>query len=312
MVSDSLTELVYRPAQVTPGDSSMHIACPHCATSFAIDPRALGADGRTVRCARCKGTWFALPADARDEPALAAAGAGASAGVSGLPTRPRNSAPLPSGDDRRPADIPTVESPSIAGEPADGEIVEAPVVLDVTARAAPGEAGDGRPARKPRAKRARKPARRGGRLVQPRRALAWPAACLATGLAVVSLVAWRAEVVRMLPQTAPLFRAIGLDVNLRGLAFRDVKTARDIADGKPVLIVEGEVESVARKAVDVPRLRFAVRDGNGTEIYAWTAALEQATLEPGGKARFRSRLAEPPAEGRGVEVRFLSRHDLGA
>ncbi|MGB3272311.1 MAG: MJ0042-type zinc finger domain-containing protein, partial [Xanthobacteraceae bacterium] len=46
----------------------MHIACPHCATSFAIDPRAIGADGRTVRCARCKGTWFALPADARDEP----------------------------------------------------------------------------------------------------------------------------------------------------------------------------------------------------------------------------------------------------
>lgn len=311
MVSDSLTELVYRPAQVTPGESSMHIACPHCTTSFAIDPRALGADGRTVRCARCKGTWFALPADARDEPALATAGAGASAGAS-LPARPRHAVPPPPDGDRAQVDIPTVESPSIAGEPADGEIVEAPVVLDATARAAPGEAGDARPARKPRAKRVRKPARRGGRLVQPRRALAWPAACLATGLAVVSLVAWRAEVVRMLPQTAPLFRAIGLDVNLRGLAFRDVKTVRDTADGKPVLTVEGEVESVARKAVDVPRLRFAVRDGNGAEIYAWTAALEQATLAPGGKARFRSRLAEPPAEGRGVEVRFLNRHDPGA
>lgn len=310
MVSDSLTELVYRPAQVTPGDSSMHIACPHCATSFAIDPRAIGADGRTVRCARCKGTWFALPADARDEPALAAAGA-ATARAPGLPVGPRHAAPPPPDGDPAPADIPTVESPSIAGEPADGEI-EAPVVLDAAARAAPGNAGDARPARKPRAKRARKPVRRGGRLVQPRRALAWPAACLATGLAVVSLVAWRAEVVRMLPQTAPLFRAIGLDVNLRGLAFRNVKTVRDTVAGKPVLIVEGEVESVARKAVDVPRLRFAVRDGNGTEVYAWTAALEQATLAPGGKARFRSRLAEPPAEGRGVEVRFLNRHDPGA
>ena len=37
----------------------MLIACPNCATSYNIEPASLGAAGRTVRCARCKTTWFA-------------------------------------------------------------------------------------------------------------------------------------------------------------------------------------------------------------------------------------------------------------
>ena len=39
--------------------SSMHIVCPHCTTSYAIKLASLGANGRTVRCSRCKETWVA-------------------------------------------------------------------------------------------------------------------------------------------------------------------------------------------------------------------------------------------------------------
>lgn len=39
----------------------MILACPSCATRFAIDPQILGAAGRTVRCARCKQQWFVKP-----------------------------------------------------------------------------------------------------------------------------------------------------------------------------------------------------------------------------------------------------------
>ena len=37
----------------------MLIVCPSCATSYTIDPAAVGPAGRGVRCARCKTTWFA-------------------------------------------------------------------------------------------------------------------------------------------------------------------------------------------------------------------------------------------------------------
>ena len=42
----------------------MHIVCPHCTTSYAINPATLGPAGRTVRCSRCKETWLARPEDA--------------------------------------------------------------------------------------------------------------------------------------------------------------------------------------------------------------------------------------------------------
>ncbi len=42
----------------------MHIVCPHCTTSYAIDLATLGGAGRTVRCSRCKEVWLARPEDA--------------------------------------------------------------------------------------------------------------------------------------------------------------------------------------------------------------------------------------------------------
>src|SRR5476651_1643277 len=38
---------------------AMLIVCPSCSTSYLIDPASVGPAGRTVRCARCKMTWFA-------------------------------------------------------------------------------------------------------------------------------------------------------------------------------------------------------------------------------------------------------------
>ena len=60
----------------------------------------------------------------------------------------------------------------------------------------------------------------------------------------------------------------------------------------------------------MPRLRFSVRDGQGAEIYAWNALLEQTVLKPGDHAQFKSRLASPPAEGRSIDIRFFNKHDI--
>jgi hypothetical protein len=103
---------------------------------------------------------------------------------------------------------------------------------------------------------------------------------------------------------------VGLEVNLRGLAFRDLKITNETVDGKPVLVIEGVIEGQTRKPVELPRLRFSVRDAQGAEIYAWNAVLEQTTLQPGERAWFKSRLASPPPEGRNIDVRFFSKRDL--
>jgi len=92
--------------------------------------------------------------------------------------------------------------------------------------------------------------------------------------------------------------------------FKDVKVTTETVEGKPVLVIEGAITGETRKPVDLPRLRFSVRDAHGAEIYAWNTVLEQTVLKPGERAWFKSRLASPPAEGRSIDIRFFNKHDI--
>jgi hypothetical protein len=68
-----------------------------------------------------------------------------------------------------------------------------------------------------------------------------PTACAAMGALILALMIWRADVVRLLPQTATFYKMVGLEVNLRGLAFKDIKVSNETVDGKPVLVIEGTI-----------------------------------------------------------------------
>jgi predicted Zn finger-like uncharacterized protein len=274
----------------------MHIVCPHCTTSYAIELATLGVAGRTVRCSRCRQVWLARPQDVRMTHALVPSMADGdpawnSAGF------PRNEpAPDLAVQENQP---PVVESPSISADwPAD-EIRSGPDLHAVAEQDAP-------PARPSRRRRA-KPSFSFG---LPRVGLG--TLCAGMAALVVGLVIWRVDVVRLLPQTAGFYRLVGLEVNLRGLVFKDVKVSGETAEGKPVLVIEGVIIGEAKKPVELPRLRFSVRDAQGAEIYAWNALLEQPVLKPGEKAWFKSRLASPPPEGRAIDVRFFSKRDIAS
>jgi predicted Zn finger-like uncharacterized protein len=280
---------------------SMHIVCPHCTTSYAIKLETLGPAGRTVRCSRCKEVWLARPEDAIEPVAAESAMAEASA-----------SQPMGGHDAQwnRVADedgaTPVVDSPSIAGD-FPGERTSA-VAADWTAMAH--EDADGAAAPASRAgwfgSLLKPPARS-----RPRKSLVnLTTASAAMGALAVALLVWRTEVVRLLPQTAAFYRLVGLDVNLRGLLFKDVKVTTETVEGKPVLVIEGVIVGESKKPVDLPRLRFSVRDAQGAEIYAWNTVLEQTRLKPGDRAFFKSRLASPPSEGRSIDVRFFNKRDI--
>ena len=281
----------------------MHIVCPHCTTSYAINLATLGAAGRTVRCARCKEVWLARPEDAIEMAAAVPAMAQASQSATEADAAAEWEA-LAGQDAGETA--PVVDSPSISADwPAEGEgSADWPSV----ARQDVEDHEDAVSTHASRLTRLfRLPA-------LPRipfmPTIGLPTACAAMGALVLALVIWRADVVRLLPQTAMFYKMVGMEVNLRGLMFKDIKISNETVDGKPVLVIEGVITGETRKPVELPRLRFSVRDAQGAEIYAWNAVLEQSVLQPGERAFFKSRLASPPPEGRNIDVRFFNKRDL--
>ncbi|MGO8738736.1 hypothetical protein [Rhodoblastus sp.] len=118
------------------------------------------------------------------------------------------------------------------------------------------------------------------------------------------LIGARAQIVTFAPATAPLYAALGLKVNLRHMGLDHVVSRLAYEDGRPVLIVEGEIRNFAATPRVAPRMRLSVLDAGGREIYHWIAAPPKARLAVGETAEFRARLAAPPKEGQEVRVRF--------
>jgi predicted Zn finger-like uncharacterized protein len=303
----------------------MQIVCPNCETAYQVDPSSVGPTGRSVRCTRCRTVWFAadtaalteIAASHRAEMAQFAATASAPEAPEGWP-EPPPADPVESvtGD---PADVGFVDdAPSIAaGDSAtsddplggsEGPLVESPALAPIEHGPDAGEPAQREDIETVAARRALEQARNQRfRLRLP----GLPAVILALILLDLALIFWRAEIVRAAPQTASLYAAIGLEVNLRGLALSDVTTETRTTDGVPVLLVQGRIVSTAKRTVDVPRLRFAALNAGGNEIYTWTALPNRSLLAPGESLAFQSRLASPPPETRDVLVRFFNRHDLG-
>jgi len=325
----------------------MLIVCPSCATSYDVEPASLQPNGRQVRCVRCRAVWRAD----LSRPEKLVAAAAALAPEHGSPEVPIGSvadeevetaeayaeaarqtewlAPSPDGrpTDRsfeavaagldpetpwsvdshmEPGDAVAMESPPIA--PVDLDAGRAPIDVDA-------DHGAGHASAPPEdvetfaARRSRRGAKRRPQL--------WPPSRLRTIILVLLvvdaiLVCWRKDIVRVLPQTASFYAAIGLAVNLRGLSFDDVATGTEAHEGVPILVVQGSIVNDTGAAVDVPRLKLAVRNAAKQEIYSWTAAPPRARLSPYQAVAFRTRLAAPPPETRGVLVRFLNRRDVVA
>jgi hypothetical protein len=270
----------------------------------------LGPAGRTVRCSRCKETWLARTEDAIEMAAAMPAAMPASA-----PAAPpaENDAAAEwealAGDDE---DAPVVDSPSIsAGLPAEGEASQPDGGGDwPSAARQDAEVDEEIPITTHRERLARLFRLPSLPRIPFMPSFGLPTACTAMGALILGLMIWRTDVVRLLPQTAVFYRMVGLEVNLRGLAFKDIKISNETVDGKPVLVIEGMIVGESKKPVELPRLRFSVRDAQGAEIYAWNAVLEQPLLKPGERAYFKSRLASPPPEGRNIDIRFFNKRDL--
>jgi predicted Zn finger-like uncharacterized protein len=328
----------------------MLIVCPSCATAYDVEPIILQRNGRQVRCVRCRTVWSVEMSGTDELLAAAAALAPEAAGaddseegaakgavsattyadLSGATEWPdaavdahrEESDPLDASEETGTDDDLAAGSPSMsggspgAGAPAEVEAPPiAPVDLD-TGRTPADIDADHRDASAgawhedvETAAARRFPggaARRGGYWALSR----WQVAILVLIIVDAILIGWRRDFVRVLPQTASFYAALGLPVNLRGLSFDELATRMEARDGVPILVVQGDVLNDTGGTMEVPRLKFIVRNAARQELYSWTAVPSQPQLAPYQAEAFTARLASPPPGSHDVLVRFLSPRDF--
>ncbi len=245
----------------------MLITCPTCASSYRIDAAKIGPEGRSVRCAACRETWFLTPDAAIEE--APEPGLGPSDEVSDAAWAEAAAAVRETAEPEAPSE-----------EPKPNKRKSPPRKGRKTAKANPFAAkGFLSP-----------PAILGLALLA-----ALPVACLA-----------RTGLVGLVPQTASVFAAIGLPVNRRGLEIRDVVAFQNPGgdEGSAELVVEGDLVGVGRANVPVPGLRIEISDAAGKVIKSFPASAPKPNLANGESARFRAKLTDPPAQGRAVMLRF--------
>jgi hypothetical protein len=136
---------------------------------------------------------------------------------------------------------------------------------------------------------------------------------LAAGIGSLAMLGiLRHETVRLFPQTAPFFAAVGLGVSQHQLDIDNVRSRLTKENGIETLEVTGSIANITKSAQKIPILRLSIRSQAGQEIYVWTATADQGELGPGEKTMFRRRLASPPADSHSVMVRFVAKDDIVA
>lgn len=253
----------------------MIITCPDCETQFFVPDDKIGPNGRKVRCARCGHSW-------RQEPAAPA----------------REHAPKPEvADDDDPFATPAYdegppdEDLDIDDDDAredEDDVAQMAERLGVEDEAEDDEDEDDAPAR------------RGGWL-------GWVALLVVLAGLGAAAVVLRQQIVDFWPPAARAYRLAKLDVvepAMFGLSIKNVTSERAIDSGQRVLLVSGDVVNDAVQPKPLPRLRVALTDAAGKEIYFWTVTLAKPELGPAETVRFSTRLPNPPQAAKSLAVRF--------
>ncbi|RYE86523.1 MAG: hypothetical protein EOP19_06625, partial [Hyphomicrobiales bacterium] len=276
-----------------PQSKTVVIVCPHCTTRYQVPADTVGNRGRQVQCAHCSRTWEAFA-----EKVIERAGRKPEPDATVTPRAPGN-------DDDQMFDAMAeaeldaefeAEQRAVAAVEA-GELPPPPPVVDeqmrsieeIKAAIAP-QARDAPPAPPVDAqaeKRRQKAFDQRQSMLTRQLPLARVRRILRiTGLCTLVLLigagfSFRTQIVRVFPDLAGTYEALGLGVNVVGLEFRDVKTLLALRRGSDVIQVDARIYSVAPGTVEVPPVVVTLLNSENLPLYEWSVAPDVPVLQSG-------------------------------
>jgi len=244
----------------------MIIACPACSTRYALPDSAIGSEGRTVRCANCRHSWFQEGQEANFSPVS----------DEEAPTAPIAApppAPLP--QPIAPAPIPSLPQLSTP-EPAafSQDFTQTPSSFEH---------------HPPFQQR-----RNTGRL--------WTT--LAVGFALVSLGATSAVAVFGLPEWLHLPQASTTQPDLKLSFPSEMRERRPLPNGNDLFIIAGTITNIGKDRHAVPGLIITLRDSRNRAVYAREIAPAKSVLSPGESQTINTALVDAPKAAVVAEVQW--------
>ena len=299
----------------------MIIACPACATRYVVPDNAVGIDGRTVRCAKCKHSWFQEGPELKERAAPPAAPDPAPPPPPAEPPQPREPAPAPPPPEEpvreeryedetetvRSEQGPTESEPEpVAAEPepvaeeAPSSIAEPAATADTPERETYYDAPDEDEHSGPSPFDYAPPFR-------PRRnpLKLFTAAAVAFAVIAASIIA--AIQIWGLPDWAksgPQFAASEPDLQMDFPI--DAQERRTLPGETEYFGAKGTITNVGTETRDVPPVLIVLRDENLRVVYSFEAQPPKRTLAPGESVTISEAVTDVPTSARFADFGWSS------
>lgn len=270
----------------------MIIACPACSTRYVVPDTAIGVDGRTVRCAKCRHSWFQHGPDLAERP-VEAVSAGIEESTAAHPEDTPQpavraaSAPARASVPQQPAAAPDVSYGHDAEEPPTPPPLPRSIRRSFEAEPDDGPSPfDHEPPFRPR----RNPAK------------LWTIAAVAFALTIAGLGAalWHFGVPQWLPGAGQTFGADRPDLEL---SFPPEKQdRRQLPNGTEYFGASGTVSNVGKDVRAIPAILIVLRDSRDKVVKTWEVPAPQDELAPGESVTINAAVTDVPKSAKVAEI----------
>ncbi len=115
------------------------------------------------------------------------------------------------------------------------------------------------------------------------------------------------NIVRIIPQMAVLYELVGIDVNIFGLEFNDVKTTRSINDAQEKMSITAKISNITNEPIKVPVIIVTILGANNEKLLQWGATPSVQMIGRGETIEFKTQVNSAPFGSTSVSLSFAEK-----